>query len=781
VEALRAVLDIVSRGAKGYTYDRMMRYLNTGLAGITKAQAGAVDTYLTATNTVGRSLWENGFQRFPKSYWLHGGTDADRQRQKKRREDYLARINRLRAAVMETLIPLQRAFDAQTTVRQKVIALYEYMTAHHYEERLRRHAEELREDGAFVMAQTWESIYASIIEILDKLVAILGDEVMANAELSAVLDAGLADLAVGTIPPTLDQVLVGDFMRTRLSDIKVLYVMGLNDTNVPSRQTSPNLLSDRDRLELSSCHGVALAPDCNTAAYQEQFYLYQMLTKPTEQLVLSYARMDVLGTAMRPSSLLSKVQKILPNLVAKPKEQEVYLTTRATVYPYLVHAAADWLADAEQSEAGEVEPVIALCVADAQYQKEWQRFQAGWLSQTQENALPPELSLSLYGARLKMSVTRLEQYAGCAFAHFLKYGLHIKETEKYQFESADFGTVLHKVVELFGRQIKDEGLSYHELTEQAIVERTKQCVAQALEESHFEFAEEGERSRYSMKTIERIAKRTMKILCRQAARGNFVPSEFELTFGADNDIKGPTYPVGEGAIQLQGTIDRLDVYEDADGRMYLKVVDYKTGKKQLDLTKVYYGLQVQLLTYLMVAQKYYKEDAESIPAAALYYSIQDPVHEHTGTLYGVPEEQRAELIDKVAQDTVRQYAMNGIVNDAAEVLDNIEVHDAGAYQFESIPVAFNKDGTMAKRSKCNSAAEIDTLLGYVEREIVALGGQMLSGNVEIAPYKYKQESACSYCPYQSVCLIEQNRGACERVLSPKEIGDFTGGEEHDTK
>lgn len=782
VEALRAVLAIVCRQGQGYTYDRMMRYLNTGLAGITREEAQILDNYIIATNTVGMDAWNNGFRKVPKSCWVRGKDPELRKRQEERKRELLLQVNGIRSKVMQYLAPLQRAIANGADIWEKAKAIYQYMVSLQYEEQLRLRAEQLREEEEYVLAKTWEHIFDSILELLDKLVDILGGEKeLSNLELASILDAGLADLTIGSVPPTMDQVVVGDFMRTRLNQIKVLFVMGLNDTNVPSNISSPNLITDRDRLYLQRC-SVELAPDYIAAAYQEQFYLYLTLTKPSNGLVLSYSRMDSSGNALRPSYLINQMIKILPGIPGRVLSRDVYLRTKETMYPYLIQGMKQFQKGEEGEERDTFLALYRLCREKPEYQGIMDKWQRGFYHTNVEEPLAAELAVRLFGERIYLSVTRLEQYAGCAFSHFLKYGLHLQEREEYRFESMDFGTILHKVTELFGRRMKEESVSYQDITEQEMLQMTSDCVAQALEEEGYDFSEDGARSQYMIHTIERIAKRTIKILCRHVKLGNFVPEAFELTFGPDGEIEGPVYSVGEssfarGELVLRGTIDRLDILKEVTPKgvpkVYLKVLDYKTGNKSLDLTKVYYGLQIQLLTYMMVAQKYYPVNGERIAAAALYYHIQDPVMEHDLTLYQTDEEQKKERMEQVEREQVRSFAMHGLLSDSPEVLDNLERHGEGGYRYESVPVSLNKDGSLSKSSKCQSEQQITQLLTFTEEKIQELGNSMLGGEVVINPYEYQGIRPCNYCPYGAICQFDTRNQDVIRVLDSKDITSFT--------
>ncbi len=782
VESLRAALAICCKGDGGFTYDRIMRYLNTGVCGISRSEAEELDNYILATNTVGLHMWQNGFKRLPKSYWLREKNKKKRDEQRRKQKEYIKEINNIRKKVINNLMPLYQAIRYGRNVHDKMVAIYKYMVTNKYEQKLSLKADDYENDGDYVMARTWRSIYPAIIELLDKCNDILGEEEnISNQELCSILDAGLSEFSIGAVPATMDQVIVGDIMRTRLNTVKVLFILGVNDNNLPVNSASPNLLSDQDRLKLEGS-GIELAPNYKDSAYDEQFYLYLALTKPSQRLYVSCARVDSSGGSLRPAYLISTLLRIFPKLKTESREQEIYLVNEQTIYPYLVNKSREYIRMGKLQDADTFFALYNLCKKEKAYRNILVRMQQGYSYKNTEEPIARELAVRLFGEKLYASITRLERYAGCAFSHFLQYGLKLKERERYTFQSMDFGNILHRIMELFGRNMKLKGIEYSKLTDKEIAQYTMEAVEQALdEEGYDELSEEGARSAYMLNTVDRMAKRTIKVICRHLQLGDFVPQEFELSFGAGGDIDGPVYQIGENVkMELMGVIDRLDLFRDTSelpNKVYLKILDYKTGNNTLDLTKVYYGLQLQLLTYMMVAKKYYPQNGERVAAAALYYHIQDPVMDYDRTLYGVEEEeQRKELLDKVQQETKKNFCMNGLLSSEEAVLSHLEHHPEGAYQYESVSVKTKKDGGLYANSKCNSSKELDMLISHTESEIVRLGTSMLSGDVGISPYIYKNSASCEYCQYKEVCHVDLKKNENARILTVKDINDFKAGD-----
>ena len=802
VEALHAVLEMVGSGYMGYDYETVMRYLNTGLTDLKGYEIEELDNYLLATNTVGMNPWMKGFRRIPKSYWVKGTTEEERKLRQAQKERYLKRINALRLRVMKPLKPLQQVFDQEVNIRTKVTAIYQFMVDSRYETRLQYHAEQLEAQKEYVLAKGWANIYGKMIDLLDKMVDVLGDETdIPNLELVGILNAGLEELSLGMIPPTMDQVVVGDFTRTRLSDISCLFVLGLNDSYIPASHTSPNLISDQDRLMLAE-GPITLAPNQTVAAYQEQFYLYSVFTKPKKELYISYARMDAECKGLRPAYLVDRVKQILPKLEMDFWDADQYMIGTSSAIPVLIDSLVSYAdvwnhawnqrsnqnlsrsvnqeldqnfaPNLDQEQKNQLLYLLRLCMDSDAYR--FSQFQSGFLYQNVVENLSPALARQLYGNQLYMSVTRLEKYAGCAFAHFLQYGLHLKDRESYEFESMDFGNVMHKVSELFHRGIVEDGIDYQSLTPEMLAQRTEDCVNQALKVEGVDFEEYTCRDRRFLDTVSRMAHRTMDVLCQHLKLGEFRPAEFELTFGdASAQVEGPVYELKDsGRLTLRGVIDRLDICEEKQ-KTYLKVIDYKTGNTVFDITKFYYGLQLQLMTYLLVAQKNYATHGENKAAAALYFHISDPIIDHIHTLYGLEEAHQETVKNRVAQDLMKKYVMNGVISNRAEILDKFEPSELG-YKYQTIPVSYNKDGSLAKSSKCIDDQVLQNMLVYTEEKVKELAQEMLDGEVGIRPYIYKQENGCKYCPMSGVCLIDGKHMPRARVLECKTVDVFAGGE-----
>ena len=811
VEALRAVLGIVCYGNKGYTYDKMMRYLHTGLAGVSDEEVELLDNYIIATNSIGANYWKNGFVKMPKSMWIRTRDAKQREEQEAKRQAYLVQINEIRSRVMKDIIPFEEGLVKNAKIRDKAVCIYEYLKNCEYQKKLKQCELELLENGELAQAKVYEKMYDSMLELLDKLVDILGEETdISNLELASILDAGLKDMVVGVAPSTMDQVLVGDFMRTRLDDIKVLFVMGMNSCYVPAKVSSPNVLTNQDRASIKNM-GVTLAPDLMQAAFQEQFYLYLMLTKPKEQLYVSYSRLNAKGESMTPSYIIDKIVTILPKVPKKVVQKENYFDTKESLYAYLSQGIKTYLQGEAEEQKEDILALYRMCAENETYRDVYERLNKALDFHNCEKDIGSVLARQIYGDQLLASVSRLEQFAGCAYAHFLKYGLGLKEREEYGFAQVDFGNVMHSVLELFGKKVKyDVNITYQNITDQQIESLSAICVKQALQDGGYDFSMDSARQQYVENTVSRMAYRTLRVLCRHLKLGSFEPQAFELSFGPGKELDALHFTLGQNAkMSLRGTIDRMDLkdmVEEGLPKAYIKVIDYKTGTKKFDITMAYYGLQMQLLTYMLVALRAgnsleLNHKLEGVneavtkyePGALLYYHVDDPVFDSKNNVYDLQaryenqeisqeqyEQEYEELLDRVNQEVKDKFRMNGLINGSSEVLDALELpKNKSEYAFESVSVKYSKNETITKTSKCQSPKEIQDILDYTEKQMQRIGEDIINGCNQMNPYQYKAASPCTYCVYSDICQFDERNGNQYRVLKEKTQQDFANGEDEE--
>ena len=486
----------------------------------------------------------------------------------------------------------------------------------------------------------------------------------------------------------------------------------------------------------------------------ERFYLYLMLTKPRERLILSWPVLSAEGKTLRSSSLIAAFRKRFPDVpVQKAKE-----LMDPAISPYAARQAViRWLEEPESLRQKAEKALYSWLSNEGGQREDMERLADACTFTYKERGIGRAAAADLYGAVLNGSVTRLEGYAACAYAHFLNHGLELKKLREYELDLSDMGNLFHRTIDRFFREVRAKGGDFSTIGEQERKRLVKECVAKVAGEYRNTIMKSSARNAYLERKVERIADRTVQALLYQLRKGDFVPEAFEVDVSLRIPLK-----TGQ-ALDLRGRIDRMDVLEDED-RIYVKIMDYKSGSTSFDLALLYHGLQLQLPVYMDAALRMEKTKhpgKEAVPAGIFYYHIDDPLLERKE---GMTEAEIEEGIRK-------KLRMNGLVNSNLEVIRHMDREIEK--ESDVIPVAL-KDGLIQEtRSSVAGGDRFSSLTGFVRRRLEQMGEEILEGNIAVSPYKQGNRTACDYCPYHGVCGFElKTAGYSYRrlgALNPEEI------------
>ena len=737
VELIRASLEAVRQD---FSYESVMRYLRTGLVSQERTMVDRLENYILAMGIRGgkrfRETWERTYR---------GAGDLN-----------VTEVNAFKDRVLAPLFAMQERFrQADLTIAGMTEAVLTLLADCRAEEQLESYQEYFTKIGEHRLAKEYGQVYGLVTELLKRLSDLLGEERVSRKEYLEILDAGFAELKVGVIPAVADRVVVGDITRTRLAHIRVLFFAGVNDGIVPARKERGSLLSDRDRDFLGE-HHLELAPTAREESFQQRFYLYLMMTKPSKQLILSWCRTGADGKSRRPSFLIGELRTMFPNAVLTDQEtqmdSEIYsvaeakqrLSTKLGQY-------RDGQLEQDEEKAQFLE-LYRWFVSSKDNQKTLRRFMDAAFFVYEQQGISHAVAKALYGEILSGSVTRLEQYAACAYSHFLRYGLELLERKRFELASSDIGTLFHESIDLCFRRVKEKQYDWHTMTNETRDMLVEECVAAVTENYGNTILGSSARNRYLAQRVGQITKRTVWALQQQIKKGDFIPTGFEVSFSAADNLSAMKIALSESeALHLRGRIDRMDVCEDG-GKVYVKIIDYKSGSTSFDLLALYYGLQLQLVVYMdavtEMAQHHYP-DKEIVPAGILYYNIADPLAEKKGQ--PDPEKIDAEILKKLR--------MNGLVNSELEVVRHLD--RTIEKESDVIPVVLKDGEVQAGRSSVANRERFARLSQFVHRKLKEAGQKILDGEIGVAPYKNGQRTACDYCPYHAVCGFDRKTSGYE--------------------
>ncbi|SFR56483.1 helicase-exonuclease AddAB subunit AddB [Anaeromicropila populeti] len=737
VDLLRALLDVF---VNHFTYEGVFRYLRTGLLEISRSEIDMLENYVLAYGIRGYGAWNK--------VWKSRGKKASQY-------DF-DELNGIRARVMEPLIPFYDAIKRKDcTVEDYTRAMYEFIVQQRLYEKLEQYCELFEKEEKPLLVKEFRQIYRIVMELFDKIVELLGTDSMSLKEYQEILDTGYSEMQVGLIPPGVDQLMVGDIERTRLKDIKALFFIGVNDGIIPKSKESGGIFSDRER-ELLSENKMELAPTKRQNAYIEQFYLYFNLTKASEKLFISYSKLGADGKAQKPSFLIGKIKKIFPDLTVTEEDREEVILDKILGgdrgWTYLLDGLGKF-------PVGKVDiywkELFSYYMRQENFRKELRRLVQGVYYTNEEKKLSRAVVNALYGTELHNSVTRLEQYASCAFAHFLAYGLGLQERKEFRVAIPDIGDLFHKSIEIFSKNIQREGVTWRELGKEDMEGQrdlfVHEAVIQAVEGHDSPVIFSSKRNEYLVNRLERMTSRTIWALCQQISQGDFEPSGYEVYFSPVDHLAANTITLDQQSImRLKGRIDRIDVLEEEE-TVCIKVIDYKSGETTFDLTKIYYGLQLQLVVYLNAVMEMEKNKTplkKVIPAGIFYYNIQDPMIERLSS---------EEAKEKVEEAILKELKMNGLVNRDKNILKRLDrvFEEEQSAKSTVIPVELTTKGNFSAYSSVAGEEEFKALSTFVENKITQFGKEIVDGNTKAVPYQMDKRTACDYCKFDGICGFDR--------------------------
>lgn len=731
IEYIKSALQLY---IKDFSYDTVFHFLRSGMADISREEIDELENYVIRTGARGYRTYSRLFTR--RTEELQGNAEGSEQAEEKTME----RLNRIRQQFMDAVEILH--MGSQEKAGDYVSHLYDFLEQNQVQQKLLNYQQQFEKEGDLSRAREYAQIYRLVMDLLDQVYELLGEEEISRQEFADILEAGFGEITVGTIPQNVDRIVVGDMERTRLKQVKVLFFLGVNDGNIPKNASKGGIISDMDREFLIES-GTEMSPSPRQQMYIQRLYLYLNMTKPSEQLYLSYAKVNSEGKGIRPSYLIDTVRKLFPAMSVEYPQNRSRLEQiegRQEGARYLAEELREYVEGTlPEEERQDFYLMYRAYEADAAGRDLLTR---AAFRRYRESGLSRIVARALYGQQLENSVSRLETYAACACRHFLQYGLSLQEREEFGFEASDMGTVYHAVLENFAGKLAESNLTWWDFTEDFAAKAVKESVEAYAATYGETVLYSSARNEYAITRMSRILTRTVLTLQKHLKQGSFQPDDYELSFRFAEDLDSIHVDLSEDEkMHLQGRIDRIDVSEDAE-HVYVKVIDYKSGNRKFDLAALYYGLQLQLVVYMNAAMEMESRkhpDKEIVPAALLYYHIDDPTIE-------TPVELTDEQIN---EQILAKLRMNGVVNSDPGVVERLDryMQDKSVV----IPVEKKKDGSFSARSGVLSREEMQLISSYVDAKIRSIGREILDGKIAANPYEKGNEGACTYCAYKKVC------------------------------
>ncbi len=733
VALIKGLLDCIRYD---FSYQSVFTYLKSGLTSMVQEDMDVLENYVLAYGIKGYKWKKNDW-----NYGINPSQEAEH-----------AYINRLRKQVMEPFSAfLQYKNNKEYPLRSFACDLLAQIDKLGVVQHLTAWAEQAEHNGNAAKADEHRQIFQVLMELLQTAVDIFGDTPVTLEDFSKILSAGLSKSTMGIIPPTADCLLVGDLERSRLPNIRVLFILGVNDGILPAPAQSQGIFSEAERESIQSS-GITLAPDGKRKLFEEQFLIYRGLTKPSEALYLTYATKDINGKAQFPSPLISKLQKMYPNFETESDENtDLDALSAVDCFHKLGKNLRLCIENHPQADASWLD-IYSYFTTQPKWDNRLQLIKNALLAEIPDGELSRKIAEELYGNNILSSISRLERFAACPFSFFAEYGLKAKPRRFYELRTPDLGTLFHTVLEQFSSRLKDEQIAWHTLTQEETERRIEDAVDAAVPQLGNEILLDSAANRYLIHRLKRIAKRAGWTLVRHIQSGDFMPHGYEVGFGPKEILPPIIIKMADGSrLILRGQIDRVDIF-DANGKRYVKIIDYKSGNKTLQLQDIYYGLQLQLLLYL---DAYLKENKTSSipthPGGAFYFHVADPSISISNE---ISEQELNDLLYK-------EMRMSGLILDdpaAIQAMDHTFVDEStGDFCYASsdiIPLQYTKKGKPTASSLLASEAEYRKIMEFAAKRAASIGQSMKEGIIAPAPYRKNDFTPCSYCAFATICRYD---------------------------
>lgn len=774
-----------------WAYEPLFRCLKTDFFPLPRDTIDRLENYVLEHGIQGEGWNRNVPWRYHRQ-WSLGQNETQLATELK----FQAELNSSRQTVHDNLAPFIRGVRPSCkvdviTVRDVTEALFTCLDKLDVPATLKEWSQKAQEKGELSEAKLHEQIWEAVIQVLDEIVAGLGDECLELEDYALILASGIEAIELGLIPPGLDQVMVGSMDRSRNPEVRVLFLLGANEGVLPARPDSAGVL-DAEERELLEKAGVALAPKGKAQTFEEQFFIYTALTRATEKLVVCYPLTDEEGKGLVVSPVVTRLKHLFPTLSESFLENQEELD-RINQADFALQAYAEQLRTLRQGEPLSPlwEAIERWLTQDPIRHNQVKRLQSSLLTQNQEEKIQRPLARRLYGKRLKASVSRLEQFAKCPFGHYARYGLKLRERSSYQLSSPDMGEFFHALLHDFAIQLQKRGLDWGKLTREESWGLVSELAEQLAPSLQHEILLSSARYRYLTHKLKRTVHHAVRVLGEHARRGIFIPIQLEVGFGPTETLPGIDIPLSEDdSLLLCGQIDRVDA-AFLDGKVYLRILDYKSRELSLALDSIYYGLNLQLLTYLDVAL----QGAEVLLNTTLALPSQETSPENTlsdvgaeignvisrtlpaGFLYfPVLEPQLEEKIplssEELEQHRVKAVKVSGYLLANPSVLEAMDSSFCSG-QSDLLGLKLKKDGTFKKGSNVLTEDQFSLLSDYLHHWIRQTGEEILNGDISLSPYRQGKSTGCLYCSYKPVChfdpYLPENRYRDLPALKQEEI------------
>ncbi|PZD93947.1 helicase-exonuclease AddAB subunit AddB [Paenibacillus sambharensis] len=755
VELIRSALETVN---EGWRYEAVFRCAKTEMLlgetdGVDREALDRLENYVLAAGIDGwRWLDDNSWKPL-----MQDALEDEPEQAREMEPERFGELLRSRDSIVRPLEKLANRLKKAHDVKGMCTALYRLLDEAGAADRLEAWSAEALEKGEVRRARQHRQLWDGVMDLLDQLVELAGDESVTPELFAGMVETGLDSLKLASVPPAVDQVLAGSMDRTRSTSVHICYVLGANDGVMPMRIQEDGLLTEQERERLTDA-GIRVAPSVRRRLLDERFLIYVALTTPCRHLWISYALSDEEGKSLLPSEVIRHVKLMFPGIKERieggepspdmPEEEQLgFIRHPERTLSYLITQLRAWRQGAQIADFWW--DIYNWYAKRPQWHDRLLLLTGSLSFYNEEAYLTGETARLLYGDHLKASVSRMERFVACPFQHFVSHGLRLQERRLYRLEAPDIGQLFHAALSRLAQAL---GSGYGSMAPGQIRQAAGGVVDELAPRLQSSILLSSSRYQYISEKLKQIVAQAAIVLGEHARRAAFKPVGLEVGFGPGGQLPSLQLPLKGGrSMEIVGRIDRVDAAETEDG-LLLRVLDYKSSETQLRLEDVVHGLTLQMLTYLDVLLTHAEGwlGRPALPAGVLYFHVHNPL---LGTTNNLSEKQAGDLM-------LKRFKMKGLLlaeEHAVRLMDG----DLESGHSELLPAALKKDGGFYSFSSVVSRDQWQVLRGSVRTTIKRIGSRIMDGEITIAPYRIGAKMPCQFCSYKPVCqfdpLFEGNR------------------------
>ena len=654
---------------------------------------------------------------------------------KNEKKEELDKVNSIRKIIISLVKDLYEVRNEKLKALDFVKEIFKILDTdiiksgfNHFQENIKENKLDIFEENS----QVWDKFLTN----LEQIAGILGNSCTRLDVIYKLLEKACEASSIGIIPPAIDQVLIGDFSRDRINDRKIKIFVGMTDIYFPGNNNSDILISENEKTALEN-EGYDLKIYKEKKDDKILLNLLRMFTS-SEKIFFSYSLINKANDPMNMATSISDIINIFPNITYKKITQNKFSNIKYSSDLLDLKASQIlWnIKNKENSSKDEKEFVKSYLKYKKDYDNNfnysknssYDLFLKGLTYSNEKFPLREDISKKLY-AKNKFSVSEIETYAKCPYKYFVNYGLRAKENKNLDVDNLEIGNIVHYNMEDISRKIK--GLDIKNLDEKDLEKIVNESFEKAIENSLDRDRAGDKKNKFILSNIYESTQKSSKKIMDQIKNGEFQIDGVEEKYGKSE--KYPQVYVDEKNY-LEGRIDRIDRFKN-----YVRIIDYKTGAKEIRIANVLNGFELQLFVYMLSIKE--KKSENLLPIASFYLPLKDEVKK-------LDKAYDKDAIKKIYDDKIK---MNGLI-----VKINEEVLKLLDKDFDG------KKSDIFKISRGNanifSLDEEEILEKFIKNLISKYIFEIKNGNIKLNPLRINQNIyECTHCPYRSICKFDYSQ------------------------